>query len=256
MLISSLNNFYRASTPFCAVKPFYAINKDAELSLFTSRTQAAQTLGISDSSIRLCLNGKQNISHNHIFVNAEDLLSTDEDGNKVIDPVKLNFAMLKFDTNPVYAIQEDGNYKRYHSIREAQDDIGCSQGQISRNINNKDKVTYGYVFKPSSEIEIIDENGEIHVDKDLLKKAMLKFDKSPLYVINGDGTYERYRSRKEAAENIFTSLQNIAVKLFRQTTSNDQIFVNAGEIETIDDDGTIHADKEKISEYVKKINSK
>ena len=164
---------------------------------------------------------------------------------------------------PIYAIDEEGNYTKFSSRREAADTIQTDASSISMCLNGKRLRAGGHYFVFASEIEKIDKNGNVTVDTELLDKKILdiknlsKADscKKPVYAIDKDANLQRFESVREAASVLGGSDSNISKCLKgEQHLCAGYGYVYADEIERKDDSGKIRLDKRKITAKVKEIN--
>ena len=75
---------------------------------------------------------------------------------------------------PFYAVDENGNYKKYEGRKEAVDDTKIHGSSITQCLSEKRKKAGGYFFFWASQIETTDKNGNTIVDTEKLQKKLAK----------------------------------------------------------------------------------
>ena len=143
-------------------KAIYAVDSNGNYQRFESRKEASETLGLDDSSITHCLNGKVRTVGNYTFVRAIDVEKINEDGS--ISIVIDNNLFKKTLSKALYAIAKDGSYTRFSSRKEAADTLKLDPPSITHCLNGRGKTVGGYIFVRASDVETIDENGNISVN--------------------------------------------------------------------------------------------
>ncbi len=215
-------------------KPLYAINKNGEMKRYKSRTEASEDLGITTSSIGNCANGGTKTTCGYIFMNYEDVKSKvmDRTGIKA-DEKKLGILLRdKFDDNPVYAVNCNGEYLRFYSPKDAGDRLGISTFTICNSVKGIPNNSKEWAFVSADKMENVSENGEITINDDVLNEAMKSVNRKSFYVIDKDGNYKKYNNKSEAAEDLGIDIMKIYQCLTnRLMKADDYTFVPAEEIE-------------------------
>ncbi len=243
-----------------STRAFYAISSDGDYQKFTDRAAAQNTLSLAKTNIAECLQGKRLATHGYGFVYADEIETQDENGNCIVDEDKLNAKIMQINTaskentsSPVYAIDEDGKHKKYPSKYKASKELGVTHPHIIGCINKTLHKTGGYTFVLPEEIETVDENGNITVDRKKLQQivyaAFGENNSTPVYAINEHGMYKRYSGIRKAAQELNLEPANISRCLGgRQKRVGNYAFVKAQDVEITDENNRVSVDKKKIRE--------
>lgn len=155
---------------------FYGIDKDGYYKKYKLKKEAAYDLGLhsNTSNISSCLYGKTQTAGGFIFVLPEEIETTDEEGNIIIDTKRIQQLVDERFTNKnaIYAIDKFGNYKRYENATDAIRELGLPKktASISLCLNGYQKSTHGYTFVRAIDVENKDENGRIIIDENTIKE--------------------------------------------------------------------------------------
>ena len=174
--ISDIENTHCGKKP----KPVYAIDKDGNYERFESQAQAAHAIGVAQGNINQCILGKLNACKNYIFIDAEEV-EFKKEGKAVLDEDKiheliaqkipyLQNPIIKRKPKPVYAIDVNGNYKKYASRKEISESLGISLYTVNAVVSGFQKSSCGMIFVNADKIEKTDKNGRIVVDEEIIKK--------------------------------------------------------------------------------------
>ena len=148
----------------------------------------------------------------------------------------------------IYAIDKDGNYKKFPSQIIASKELGITSGCISRCINSDAGKTNGYVFVSALDIERLNKDGTVVVNeakiKDLAKKLIVE---DAYYVIDSNGKFSRYSSLEETSKATGVE-QDLITKDFSgyKKVVDDYTFVKAKHLESKKIDGTPVLDENAI----------
>lgn len=157
----------------------------------------------------------------------------------------ISFSGLK---NPFYAIDSNGEYKKFPGRKEAADELKINGSSITQCLNGKRNKAGGYVFMWAKDIEYTDNSGATAVDKAKISDKLNQINLSdptektrkPVYAISADGNFHRYKSLTEAAKAIDGSDTNIAKCLKgKQNLVGNYGFIYADEIETVNREGDV-----------------
>lgn len=241
-------------------QPFYAISlKDGVTQKFQKRSDAVKTLSISKENIAECLQGKRNYSHDYIFIYADELETTDNEGNSVLDDEKLynKLDQVKSFINsldkpvPVYAIDAKGNYKKYPSKKQAAKNTGVSAPSIIKCLNGELKKSGGYVFVLPEEIEKTTQNGSILIDKKKIDEVVRSSFKNSraveLYAVDKNGVFQKFSGVRNAAKELALDARNISRCLNGDAKRcGGYMFIRADEVETAGSDNQVNIDIAKL----------
>ncbi len=237
--------------------PIYVISPDGSFKKYDSKKQAAQSIGIENTDINHCLDGRYTCFKGYAFALADDVEISGENGRP-----KINYGLIKekyteLNKNAVYAIHKDGSYKKYMTQTEAAKSLGLRRTKISQCINGESTKVSDYTFVKASDVESFD-NGKITINTTLLKKFALELASSGLkavYVFDPSGHYTRYDSTKSIAEDLSLSKSGIKECLRgKQDKSKGYIFMYADNFEKADENGNIIIDYDKLDEISAGIN--
>ncbi|MCD8025042.1 MAG: helix-turn-helix transcriptional regulator [Candidatus Gastranaerophilales bacterium] len=103
---------------------------------------------------------------------------------------------------PVYAISADGNYQKFNSQKEAADALGVYTSAISACLAGRHYSTGGMSFARAKDVEIKNENGTTEIDDEKIKEYVKYLNYAGVYLISQDGSYKKYNSQTEAAEEL------------------------------------------------------
>lgn len=148
----------------------------------------------------------------------------------------------------IYAVDKDGNYKKYSSIKAAARELGATDSNISKCLKGKQNTAAGHGFLYASEVEILGKNGNYAVDKKKIEKKRLFVEQvlsslpviRPFYAVDSEGNYTKYERNRDAMKALGISHSCIARCLNgERDTSGGYAFVYADEVETDDGNGNV-----------------
>ncbi|MGM9993106.1 MAG: NUMOD1 domain-containing DNA-binding protein [Candidatus Avigastranaerophilus sp.] len=148
----------------------------------------------------------------------------------------------------IYAVDKDGNYKKYSSIKAAARELGATDSNISKCLKGKQNTAAGHGFLYASEVEILGKNGNYAVDRRKIEKKRLFVEQvlsslpviRPFYAVDSEGNYTKYERNRDAMKDLGISHSCIARCLNgERDTSGGYAFVYADEVETDDGNGNV-----------------
>ncbi len=171
---------------------------------------------------------------------------------KIEDEDLLN-TQLRYLLKPFYAVDKDGNYRKFYLQKYVADALGIYKEKVSDCLQKRISSIKGYSFIYASEVESVDKEGNIVVDSDKLTgktKSNIGF-----YLIDENGNYTKFNTIEEAHESLNISYNNIlSCILGRQNKTSQYLFTKASDIEIENEDGTISIDKTKLQEAMEVLN--
>lgn len=201
---------------------------------------------------------RENVSKSNVKINAlKD--SAVLNYMNAIGNYNISFCATK---EPFYAVDENGNYKKYTGRKEAADDIKTNGSSITQCLSEKRRKAGGYFFFWASQIETTNENGNKIVDTEKLNAKLKKLTdtstinrgQKAVYAINEKGEFTRYESLRLAAEGVGGSDSNISKCLKgEQSTAYGYGYLYADEVEKVGEDGKITLNRSKIRKKQKQI---
>ncbi|MBE7705296.1 MAG: hypothetical protein E7Z90_05745 [Cyanobacteria bacterium SIG29] len=255
---------------FCAAQTaIYAVDEEGNYQKFDGRRDAERKLQIHGSSISQCLNGKRNTAGGYMFVLASEIERTTPTGKVKVDKKKLDEKINSIkeksledkSKKPIYAIDKDGNYKKYSSIKEAAKDIGASDSNISKCLKGSQHTAQDFGFLYAEDIERIGSNGEIRISKvkinqkqkEIIAALSTKAVIRPFYAIDKNGEYQKFERNSDASKTLGVHHSKITQCLNGQRdTTGGFAFVFADEAESFDENGNLilnfNIDNEKFDQ--------
>ena len=205
--------------------------------------------------------GKTTYFNGYVFTPEENVVSVDSDNNKIFDNKKadeiIQFYAPSRSKVPVYAVLNNGNYKRYDSISDASAELGVSAGAIRHSVN-KYALLSGYVFVLAKDTEKNTENGEVVLDEEKLKslnnaaRNNKKIKNISFYVVTKDGKYMRFNSIRQAEAQLKVSAYSIS-KAFHagELLDGKYVFVPSEEVDSYGEEGHRFVDKQVLIQKYK-----
>jgi len=181
-------------------KAFYAIDEYGNYERFEKNSDASKKLGIYHTAITNCLTGERKTAKGFTFVYADEIESTDENGNVVVN---VNISDDTFNNStpvPIYAINNRGEIIKFNTIGSAARELNISSWNISNNLREVTETAGGYAFIRVDEAEIVNPDGTTSINHKKLAEKFYLTIKNDLYVVNKNGKYKRYTSAKDVAK--------------------------------------------------------
>ena len=227
-------------------QPVYAVDAYKNVQRFETRKEAATALGVSPTIISGVLQGQLNRTGNYTFLSPEEIERVDDDGNIKIDAKKLEEAKNKIVT-AIYVIDKHKNYIRYETQKEASLSLGVATGNISRCLLTAGKSN-GYVFVSATEVEKVDEKGNVVIDVEKIEKLSAKLtEDEAIYVLDEKGGFQRFNTINETAEATGVNPADLTKGFngFKKVIGKNT-FVKAKNLETKKVDGSFVLDEDKL----------
>ncbi len=243
-------------------REIYAIDKNGNYKKFPSQAEASKQLGIERRAISSAISGNNRTAQGYFFTYADKIESKDNNGNAVVDDEKIKELICDKPLHPIYAIDKQGNFKKFSNQFEAAQNLGISRQRISQVLSSATSSCGGYYIVPADEIETKNEEGKVSIDKTkienlLAEKRILARYRSAgtvkkIYAIDSNGNYRKFDSRQIASETLGIPVSTIGnVVIGCQKTSHGLIFVNASEIEKVGENHEFVVDDEKLKKILK-----
>ena len=237
--------------------PIYAIGLDGKQKRFENKQRAANALGMDISELNHCLQGRYNVCHGYAFALAEDVETIDANGK-----IKLDYSILKdryeeVSKTAVYAISQDGSFKKFATQTQAAEELGLSRTKITDCISGLSTRVHDKSFVKASDIETY-ENGNIFVNKAVIKLFANELSKprtKAIYCFDKQGKIKRYDSAKQVIEELQISKSGVQEVLTgKRASTKGYYFVYAENFEKRNEDGTIAVDSKKLDAIAEDIN--
>lgn len=237
--------------------PIYAIDENGRYQRFSGIRKAARELNVESANISRCLSGNANRAGNYAFIRAEEVESKNQHNFTVIDTErirKVNEATKIRDSFvPIYAIGINGKHKRFENKQRAADAIGMDISELNHCMQGRYNVAHGYSFALAEDVETIDENGKIHLNYDVLKDRYEEVSKTAVYAISQDGSYKKYATQTQAAEELGLSRTKITDCISGVSTRvHDKTFIKASDVETYEN-GNIFVNRTLIKRFADEL---
>jgi len=107
----------------------------------------------------------------YLIFYARDIEKPQKDGKIGIDYAKVSKAMHN-NKNAIYVINKNGEFKRFESFKEMQQDVGIAWSNFYRNIKIGAPYLGKYFFAKAQDIEIKDDDGIYRPDKKKIKEII------------------------------------------------------------------------------------
>lgn len=237
--------------------PIYAIDENGIYQRFSGIRKAGRELNIECANISRCLSGNANRAGNYAFIRAEEVETKDKHNFTVIDIEKIR--KLNAETKirdsfvPIYAIGLDGKQKRFENKQRAANALGMDISELNHCLQGRYNVAHGYSFALAEDVETIDENGKIHLNYDVLKDRYEEVSKTAVYAISQEGSYKKYATQTQAAEELGLSRTKITDCISGLSTRvHDKTFIKASDIETYEN-GNIYVNRGLIKRFAREL---
>lgn len=153
---------------------FYAIDKFGNCTLFEKQNDARDAFGISHGSIGECLAKKQKYACGYAFIAAAEIEDRDENGEIIFKQDVIENAIKDIIEYELYAIDKDGNFKRFDNRADAIKMLGISATAICDVIAGRRKYSKGWTFVNAYDFETRYKDGTIVTDEDKIKELAVK----------------------------------------------------------------------------------
>ncbi|MBQ4122445.1 hypothetical protein IJD44_01795 [bacterium] len=245
---------------------FYAIDENGNYKKYDSKNKAVRELKTNNNLLTECLNGTRKTTAGHTFVLAEKIEHTDKDGNIIIDQVKIeeitNSAFDKGKRTPIYAVDENGQYRKYADIKIAAKAFSAHPSHILSCLNGgAQKRIKNYAFVRAEDVERTDSNNHTILDTTKLRQigqeSSLRKSFVPIYAIGIDGSYKRYENKKRTAR--LFGIDNSTLTKYLQDKCNSDMgyaFIYASELEKKGQNNETALDYDLLKRKFEQINEK
>lgn len=220
-------------------KAVYAIHRSGKKERYDSQADAADALDIERSRISACIRGTRKTTGNYTFIAASELEKGFDANNKpIINTQHLKEAMSRFKNNAVYFIDKNGNCTKYRTKQEAAKATNTDPSDLSRYINHERELSGGKAFVDAERLEIYDEDGNVSLNQELIKKAVERTWKRAIYIIDSNGCWQRADGIWEAAKNKQGVYYD--ARLNKYMCRNGYNMIHASKVETMKKIGDIY----------------
>ncbi len=274
--LDALQNYNLSFLGKTTSRPVLAIDREMNYKPYDSANQAGTILGIASQRISKCIKEdkekRAKYAGDYCFIPLCEVQIVKEDGTLGIDEDKVRevyeaaeIARNKGTNNDrpkFYGMNEDKIPVPFMSYPHAKEVTHAKRPNIIKCLNGDNKTSHGYIFFKPEEIETIDDDGKIGIDKeklDVIIKRAEEYLSNPyigeqtpiyaLYIGTENKKDTRFDGIIKAKKKLEVSYEGIAACLSgSKKFAGDWCYAPASEIETIKEDGTIEIDTEKIKE--------
>ncbi len=243
-------------------RAIYKIDAEGNYKRYESQAEAAREANIFNQNISYAVIGRSKSAFGYLYVYADEIENKDKNGNITVDKEKLNKIMERYQEakvhKPVYAIKQDGSYKKYINLTTAAKETGISFHRVSNNLAGKYNYLSPYTFIYADKAEQKDKDGNISVNEKIIKEELIKLKKGKphkaVYTIDRNGKCKKYPTQTEAAQALGIKKQNInQVLTGKARTAAGHAIIYANELEDIDENGEITLNNQKITNLINSI---
>lgn len=251
---------------FCK-NPIYAVNikgGKGALREFDSIASASEKLGIPRNSISGVLSGKNYVTSDYSFFYVGDFakgLTEEEIQRKLLASVQVNLENAY--GQPIYAIDLQGNYRRFNNPKEAALYFDIGHGEISRFLKagTKNPICKKHVLVKASSVENRNQQGVPILSVKALnqvRNTFLKATSCPIVAISEQKEVEVLDSQKAAMEKYKVSPARLSEVLSQgPKASKGRVFVKLDDVVVrnnknelvFDDENNFTIDQNKIHYY-------
>lgn len=179
-----------------------------------------------------------------------------------LTPLSFDSFSFQAKDKTIYAIDFNGEIRKYPNINAASKDIGCSPTAVCDIIAGRRNCTDGFVFAKAKDIEIKDKNDDALLDCNKINKLRERFLYSgknyPIVLISEDGKTEIYETVKTASNethlpssSFFRALAQpkYAVGSRAIAKLSDVVLKDKNGNVVFDDNGNFTLDDEKLTKF-------
>lgn len=264
---NSLQCLANQNIAFCAKRPIVVMDEYNKLYVFDSILEASAQLGLRDINVSSVLKQRIHQTQGYTFMDLKE--AQDKDGNISQEAIKkMQDSLKNSKTMPIYAIDYDGNIKRFSSQAQAAREYNLNVNRVSNVVMKETPTTAGIVFVDAQEIErrddtgnvILGENGEPEVDYNTVLKQLKRFSQSccvPFCTIDYLGNINRFQSPQDANDKSAYTLSVISRNINSNKPLGRNVFVCENDILYRDKFGKTKKDLQGHYIYdIRKINEK
>ncbi len=260
-ILNNYTNSFAFSFAARMKKPNYIFNDDLSYTKYEDSIDTAKALNCDVRKVENHLRLNSLLIQDKFIISAKQIEEKDENGQIVLLKNIFKKVREKFSQHSLYAIDIDGNIKKYSSVKEATEVLNMPENSIRCAVSTN-KVINGYAFYRAKDVEIINDDGSVNLNKKILQFPHGKKLEMPVYLLKiSDNSYTRYENVKELIAK--TGLNKTAIYQnldgYNHRTG-EYICISANEVETKDNDGNVEFDfrvfnsaKSAISAFEKPI---
>ncbi len=184
------------------IRPFYAVSRDGGYKKYTRKCDAEKDIGVSHININRCLEGKRYASGGYTFFYADEVETTDSDGNVSVNINISDDMYAHHEHTPMYALNAKGKLRKYSCEADAAKGASVDRRNIYACITGERETAGGIAFIRADELETVDDMGRTVLDYAKAEDMFKKIIKDAVYIIKPDKTFKRYNNASEAAEEL------------------------------------------------------
>lgn len=229
-------------------KVVYTVSPNLEYKRYDSKKELAKTIGLDYSSM---LKTSRSVTPNGDYIiEASDIEDYEDSFQLVVNKSKLaKIVAEKISSEALYVIDINMNLEKYDDLESVAGALNRKVATIRTTLWNPNihKSVSDRVIVRASEIEIIDEEGNVSIDKKKVTKLVQeRLSRNAVYLVDENGVCKKYKNKFAAAKaygGSAGSSQNVRI--------NGYTIVDASSIEEILEDGSISLNQEKVYECSK-----
>ena len=238
----------------------YAIDKDGFSRKFDGIRKAARELGLEAANISRCLAGEQKRVGEYTFVRAQDIEQTDKNMRVEIDSDKIkrinNESLEHASYVPIYAIDANGNIKRFPNKKQAAAKLGIDNSALSHCLLGRYNVIKNYAFIKADDVESVDSSGKLSLNYDLIREKYEQANKNAVYVVHSDGSFKKFLTQTDAAKELGLRRTKISACINGESNSvKGDTFVKASDVETFEN-GKVIVNKSILQKFANELQRK
>ncbi len=247
--------------PVCSVsfgkEAVYRIDKDMNCERFESLADMSAKTGMNLPLINASLAGRVNMVDDYVIAYARDLEKVGVNGNPYFDMQKVaRLLQQKAYPKAVYAIDVNGQYKKYLNREELAKGLGRKEVSIASVYDGEAKTIAGYTIVKASKVETIKEDGSIIVEPKKIQQVLSSNPiETALYAVDETGKQMKFPNQTALVEELGCSRVAVYNVLSGKTKKVKGYYLfSADDVESRKKDGTRHYDKKKALALIKKMN--
>ena len=227
-------------------KVFYAVSPNLKYRRFDTQKALAETFGLDYAS--MMKSPRKTTPTGDYIIEASEIEEFDDNFKLVVNKSKLaKIVAERISQETIYVIDIYMNISKYDNIDSASQALNRKPSTVRMTLWKPElhKSVSDRVVVRASEIEIIDENGEVSIDKRKVSQMVQdRLCKDAVYLIDNNGECKKFRNRYSVTKAYGcspSSSQNVRI--------NGYVMVDASMIDEISEDGSISQNKEKVAQY-------
>lgn len=242
-ILNNYTSLFAFSSAARMKKPNYIFNNDLSYTKYEDSIDTAKALNCDVRKIENHLRLNSLLIQDKFIISAKQIEEKDENGQIVLSKNIFKKVREKFSKSSLYAIDIDGNIKKYPSAKEATEALNMPINSIRYSVN-RNKAINGYAFYRAKDVEIINDDGSVNLNKKILQFPHAENLEMPVYLLKiSDNSYTRYENVKELIAK--TGLNKTAIYQnldgYNRRTG-EYICISANDVEFEDNDGNVEFD--------------